>query len=127
MSSAFNSSWDFLKALNPMPEIEDPDTPEEELRHYNTMQQQKVLHTPRGTRRPPFSTNPQYEDEEERLEVEGTPEEQKLWASNPLGPGLTEPSSKGAPVPPSTPPHLLGKSFAKAWDLLKAWYDVGIP
>ena len=135
MSSAFDSSWDFLKALNPIPnipEIENADTPENELRHYNNMQRQKARF---ATRPPPgpreqMRESMRFDREEEEparpamatprvrppVEPAGAPppmsgqemmESKLLQGLGPLSMGGTGPTRKSV-------------AFARAWGLLKA-------
>ena len=107
MSSAFESSWDFLKALNPMPnvpEIEGPNTPEEELRHYNNMQQQKAGF---AVRPPHLRPPPRPMEEEEDL-----PLTDSEWQH------LTTPRARPPMIPHPTEPAPT-MSFEKAWGILK--------
>lgn len=53
MSGAFEQAWGLLKALNPAFQ-DDPNAPEQDMRHYQNMQNMLDTYTPRG------NTNPRY-------------------------------------------------------------------
>lgn len=53
MSGAFEQAWNLIKALNPAFQ-DDPNTPEQDMRHYQNMQGMLDTYTPRG------NTNPQW-------------------------------------------------------------------
>jgi len=51
MSGAFEQAWSVLKALNPAFQ-DDPNAPEQDLRHYQNMQSMLDTYTPRGNTNP---------------------------------------------------------------------------
>lgn len=53
MAGAFEQAWSLLKALNPAFQ-DDPNAPEQDMRHYQNMQNMLDTYTPRGNTNPPW-------------------------------------------------------------------------
>ena len=53
MSGAFEQAWSLIKALNPAFQ-DDANTPEQDMRHYQNMQNMLDTYTPRGNTNPPY-------------------------------------------------------------------------
>jgi hypothetical protein len=145
MSSAFDSSWDFLKALNPMGGgAAEMGMPEQDLRHYNNMQQQRSMHSrpapgpkeglrsmgqsmntnpaddgrpamPPGDEEEMGATEPRTEEELQRLLQQISPDDLGAKA-----PSMSRDESMEQRQHGRLPPSSSIGPFAKAWGLLKA-------